>query len=122
MAAFRGSAGQNRALGLQRSHVVLPQVVNSLAGVLFPKVGAVFPLAHRRIELDDEILVVLVDHVIQETGSNPVTICVACPIRIAGPRSGRLWLIEEPADIVGNALNEPAGVPRSAAPAAVLLC
>ena len=59
----------------------------------------------------------LVDDVVQKAGRDAVAVGVAGGIRVAGTRAGGPRLVLEPAEIVGDALHEPARIPLAAAAA-----
>src|SRR5439155_491318 len=91
-----------------------PQFLDSFGRVIFPERFAVFALARRGIQFPNDFLVVFIDDPIEEIASDTVIGVVASAGEIALGNLGAFafWLVQEPAYIIGNAFDNPAGRAR----------
>src|SRR4051812_44095770 len=92
-----------------RFDIFIPQLIDRFSGVFLPELGAIFSLPHGGIELHDDLVVLICGQPFKESGRLVIAQGVL-------PRAGTGfaplldWLVLEPAQVIGDAFDEPAGI------------
>src|SRR2546421_11452280 len=94
----------------QRSFPLRPQLGGAFAGALLPQLLAVFTLPHRRVQLGNDLFVVILRHPVEKVCRDTVAAVVSGMGGIVNVCAVRLRFVLEPPDVVGDSFDKPTGI------------